>query len=152
MDGGGDLPDPYPLLHEGHPHSLAPRAHPYLLVDVCQVALDRRLREVKLGGYLQVGEATGDQNQHLGLPLRESAHRLLPEPLQQAPRHADHHVALARLATSMVARARGPRPFLLPSTLNRLPLPPLVFLGKVAQTREGEMVGEYQRILSGGPI
>ncbi len=29
-----DLAYPYPLLHEGHPHSLAPGAHPYLLVDV----------------------------------------------------------------------------------------------------------------------
>ena|ERR671910_2882814 len=49
--GGGDLVDAYPLLHQGGPHGVVPGVHAHLLVDICQVALDGRLRDVQLLGY-----------------------------------------------------------------------------------------------------
>src|SRR3712207_6655260 len=95
---GGYVVDADPLLRERHPHRLAPRMNIDLQVDVGQVALDRGLRDVQLRGYPVVGVPTGGEHQYLALPLRERPHGLLPEPLEQAPGHGDHHVLSALIA------------------------------------------------------
>src|SRR5215217_1316514 len=100
--GGGDLTYAYPLLHKGRPHSLAPGADSYLLVDVGEVALDRGWGEVELFGYSLVGEAAGRQHQDLRLPLRERSFGLLAQPLDEAAGHRDHHFLPAR--RSLVAQ------------------------------------------------
>src|SRR5829696_9544010 len=79
--GLGDLRYPDPHLLEGHPRRFAPGTHPSLLVDVRQVTLDSRLREVHLSGYLVVGEAPGYVHQDLRLALGERPHGPIAHPL-----------------------------------------------------------------------
>ena len=61
--GGHDLVEAYPPPSKGRPHRAAPRFNPYRLVDVGEVALDGRLRDVQLCSHLAVGEAAKDEGE-----------------------------------------------------------------------------------------
>ena len=56
---------------QSHADGLVARGLPQLLVDVCQVALDGRLKEVQRGRDPGVGEAAGGHLEDLEFPVRE---------------------------------------------------------------------------------
>src|SRR5215218_10762615 len=81
-----------PLPQERLPGSLAPGAYTHLPIDIGEVALYGRLREVQRGGYLVVGEAASCEQQDLKLPGRKDAVDPLLGTLQHRAGHSHHGV------------------------------------------------------------
>src|SRR5215210_736360 len=81
-----------PVLLQGLPSRLPARGDAHLRVDVGQVALDGRLREVKRGGYLVVGEPPCRQEQDLQFPGREDTLYPVATLLQHRRGHSNDRV------------------------------------------------------------
>ena len=82
IDGPGDVPGGDPAFGDGLADGLAPGVNPELLVDVGEVALDRRRREVEVFPDPPVSEAAGGEQEDLPLPAGEPAARGLLVPVQ----------------------------------------------------------------------
>src|SRR5918998_2160355 len=96
----GDVPGRDPTLRKRLPRRLAPGADAQLLVDVGEVALDRRLGEMEGLSYLATGEGTGRQQQDLRLPAGERALPWIVPLLERPPGHEQDHLLLGAFRIS----------------------------------------------------